>query len=237
MIAVTVVTPSYRHLEKEAVRRVKKFTGLPVKVIRCKDKDGFFKKLELDKECGRQRVLFFDCDLWLTMPIDFKSFDPTCFFAVHDAGIYNPQIFPRQDCDLYKMDMMRYFNSGLMLINFSIPEHRKVFQKARLFARQVKSGKLPKPFDKTDQLFINMGVQSTNPNLSLLPQKFNYYHFGWEYGQIQNIPRGIIGLHAAGVLLKDKLSALQDQERVLCNIKRPMWPDAISMMHAKIFEM
>ena len=53
MIAVTVVTPSYRHLEKEAVKRIKKFTGLPVKVIRCKDSDGFMKKLLFRKENSR----------------------------------------------------------------------------------------------------------------------------------------------------------------------------------------
>lgn len=237
MIAVTVVTPSYRHLEKEAVRRVRKYTGLPVQVIRCADKDGFFKKLELDRECGRQRILFFDCDLWLTMPVDFKAFDPTCFFAVHDAGVFNPQIFPRQDCDLYKMDAMRYFNSGLMVANFAIKEHRQVFQKARVLERQVRTGKLPKPYDKTDQLFLNLGVQAVNPNLSLLPQKFNYYHFGWEYGQIMTIPRGIIGLHAAGVPIKGKARALREQERVLCRTKRGLWPDAINYTHAKIFEM
>lgn len=237
MIAVTVVTPSYRHLEKEAVKRIKKFTGLPVKVIRCADKDGFMKKLELDRECGRQRVLFVDVDIWIQKPVNFETWDSSCFFAVHDAGVYNPEIFPCQDCELYQMNKMMYFNSGLMLMDFRIKSHREVFQKARVFARQVETGKLPKPFDRTDQLFLNMAVQKVGVNFSLLPQKFNYYHFGWEYGQVQVIPRDIIGLHAAGFPVKEKLQALQEQERVLCNVKRPMWPDAIRMKYANIFEM
>jgi len=238
MIAVTVITPSYRHLEKEWTNRIKKHTGLPIKIIRCKDKEGFKTKLNLDKLCGQQRIVFADVDLWFCKPVDFSKWDSTCWFAVQDAGVYNPQIFPRQDCDLYRMDINRYFNSGLMVVNLAIPSHRQVFQKARLLNKQMESGVLPNQFyDSTDQSLLNLAVQKVGVNLSILPQKFNYYHKNWEWGQVETIPRGIIGLHAAGYPLPEKLAALQMQEKVLCNIQRPMWPDAIQMRYEKIFDM
>lgn len=238
MIAVTVVTPSYRHLEEEWVNRVKKHTGLPIKIIRCKDKEGFKTKLNLDKICGRQRIVFADVDLWFCQRVDFTKWDSSCWFAVQDAGVYNPEIFPRQDCELYRMDINRYFNSGLMIVNLALPSHRQVFQKARLFLKQITSGILPNQFyDSTDQSLLNFAAQKVGINLSILPQKFNYYHKNWEWGQVETIPRGIIGLHAAGYPVGEKLAALQMQEKVLCNIQRPMWPDAIRMRYAKIFDM
>lgn len=243
MIAVTVVTPSYKHLEKEAVRRFKKHSGLPVKVIRAKDSDGFVTKLELDRHCGKQRVVFFDVDWYMQKPIDFTTWSPNHWFAVQDFGVYNPSIFPRQDCDLLQMDHRRYFNSGFMVINFAIESHRKVFQKARTYMRQLKNEKLcingqkiASIHDKTDQSILNLACQHVNVDIIILPQSFNYYHKGWEFGQNDVIPRNIIGLHAAGFPIKEKARALRDQERVLCRVQKPMCPDAIRMRYSQLFE-
>lgn len=237
MIAVTVVTPSYRHLEKEAVKRIKKFTGLKVKVIRCADKDGFFKKLELDRECGKSRVLFFDVDYWLLRPMDVQKWCPNSWMAVHDSATFNPHAFPHTDCEAFGMDKLRYFNSGMFTCNLALKEHRQVFQMARQLRSRVVRGSLKQPTDVTDQVYLNLAAQKLNLNYSPLPTKFNFYLCAAQWGQLQFIPRDIVGLHAAGVPLKGKAEALKQQAAVfgydLCGIQ----PEVQFWDQARIFEL
>lgn len=237
MIAVTVVTPSYRHLEKETVRRIKKFTGLPVKVIRCKDKDGFMKKLELDKECGRQRILFFDVDWRPLRVFEPSSWCSNAWFAVNDSACFNPHAFPHTDCELFGMNKIQYFNTGMFVCNLALKEHREVFQLARKLRSQVLKGTLQNPVDLTDQVYLNLSVQRLRTNLSLLPAKFNFYLLSAAWGQMQFIPRDIIGIHAAGVKLEGKAEALALQTKVfgydICGVH----PEAQFWEQARIFEL
>ena len=233
MIAVTVVTPSYRHLEKECVRRIKKFTGLPVKVIRCADKNGFMAKLNLDKHCGRRRILFVDVDFWWLRECNVRAWCPNTWMAVHDSAVFNPHAFPHTDCAKFGMDKMRYFNSGMFTVNFSLPDHRKVFQ----LARQLKQKKRIKPVDKTDQFYLNLAAQRLNVAMSLVPTKFNLYLKAAQWGQLQFIPRDIIGLHAAGEPLKRKMKALKEQAKVFEMTVNSVWPEAQMWEHSRIFEM
>lgn len=237
MIAVTVVTPSYRHLEKESVRRVKKFTGLPVKVIRCKDKDGFFKKLELDKECGRQRIMFFDVDWYALRAFDPKSWCDRSWLAVNDSAVWNPHAFPNTDCGLFKMDKLKYFNSGFFICNLALKEHRQVFQVARRLRAKVVRKTMPKPVDWTDQIYFNLAAQQLNINLSLVPTKFNAYILAAAWGQLPFIPRDIVGIHAAGVPLKDKERALKLQSEVFGYDICRMHPEAQFWDQSRIFDM
>lgn len=236
MIAVTVVTPSYRHLEKEAVRRIKKFTGLPVKVIRCKDEDGFMKKLELDKECGRQRILFFDVDFWWLKPCDVTKWCANAWLAVNDSAAMNPWAFPHTDCEAFGMDKLRYFNSGMFAANLALPEHRAIFQLARKLRKQVVSGRLKTPKDKTDQVYLNLAAQQLNINTSLLPSGYNFYMKSVVWGQLPFIPRNIVGLHAAGELLKNKLSALKTQSKVFSFTPRDLHDEVVRWDQTRIFD-
>ena len=237
MIAVTVVTPSYRHLEKEAVKRFKKNSGLPVHVIRCKDKDGFMKKLELDKECGRQRIVFFDVDFWLLRKVDFAKWDAFTIFAVHDSAVFNPHAFPHTDCQNLGLEKLRYFNSGFMVVNLALQSHRKVFAEARKLRKRVVSGKLANPTDVTDQFYLNKAAQDVGAPLHLVPLKFNYYHKAAQWAQIPFIPRDVVGLHAAGEKIEDKLHALKIQSGVFgCEICA-IHPEASQWATSRIFEM
>jgi len=237
MIAVTVVTPSYRHLEKEAVRRIKKFTGLPVKVIRCKDADGFMKKLELDRECGKQRIMFFDVDYWLLREVNFDEWCPNTWLAVHDSAVFNPWAFPHTDCEAFGLQKLQYFNSGFFVCNLSLKEHRKVFQVARSIQRKIKSGALKKPTDVTDQFALNKAVQDTRIAIHLVPLKFNFYLRASQWGQVPYIPRDIIGLHAAGFPLKEKQRALEIQSEVFGSELMRVCPEAYQFETTRIFDM
>lgn len=237
MIAVTVVTPSYRHLEKDAVKRFKKHSGLPVKVVRCADKDGFMTKLELDRFCGRNRIVFFDVDYWLLRRVSFEKWDASTWFAVHDSAVFNPHAFPHTDCEQFGMDKMRYFNSGFFVCNLALQSHRNVFQTARRLQSRVSRGSLAVPTDKTDQFFFNKAAQDICVPLHLVPLKFNYYHKAAQWGQLPCIPRDIYGLHAAGEPAQNKLAALQAQEKVFgCEIGY-LLPDAAYNQTTRIFQM
>lgn len=236
MLAVTVVTPSYRHLEKEAVKRFKKNSGLPVKVIRVKDKDGFMAKLELDRHCGRERIVFFDVDYWLLRPVDFSKWDACSWMAVNDSATLNPWAFPHTDCEAFGMDKLRYFNSGMFMANFNLQDHRKVFQLARRLHSQVGSGKIKTPKDKTDQIYLNLAAQRLNISTSLLPAGFNFYLKSVVWGQLPFIPRNIIGLHAAGEPLKSKLSSLKAQAKVFGFTARNLHSEVVHMEQTRIFD-
>lgn len=237
MTAITVVTPSYRHLEKDAVRLFKKHSGLPVKVIRAKDKDGFMAKLDLDKHLHGQKIVFFDVDFWLIRKVNFEAWDFRYWCAVHDSAVFNPHAFPNTDCGLFKMDKLRYFNSGFFTCDLSRKDHRAVFQKARKIAAAVQSKRMPRPVDVTDQFYINKAIQDLNVGINLLPLKFNYYHLASAWGQIPYIPRDIIGLHAAGEKRENKLHALQIQSEVFGRELLRVCAEAYQFETARIFDM
>ncbi len=236
MIAVTVVTPSYRHLEKETVRRIKQFTGLEVLVIRCADKDGFMKKLELERECGKQRILFCDVDFWWLKPVDVTKWCANSWMAVNDSATMNPWAFPHTDCEAFGMDKLRYFNSGMFTANLALAEHRQVFQLARKLRKQVVSGKLKMPTDKTDQVYLNLAAQQLNVNTSLLPAGYNFYMKSVVWGQLPFIPRNIVGLHAAGEVIGRKLSSLRAQAKVFEFTPRELHTELLLLEATRIYD-
>lgn len=237
MIGVTVVTPAYKHLEKEAVARFKAYTGLPVKVIRCKDEDGFKAKLELDRHCPKTRIVFFDVDLWLLRPMNpYKNWSPFSWMAVNDRAVFNMHAFPHTDCGRHQMNKHRYFNSGLIGLNLAFPPHREVFKEARRLRQMVLRKKLPAPVDVTDQFYLNKAVQNLNIGQAMMPEKFNFYMKSADWGQSPCIPREIVGLHAAGEPLKRKLRALKQQAAVFERSTGPMLEEAAFNNHNMIYD-
>lgn len=237
MIGVTVVTPKYRHLEKEAVRRFKKHSGIQtVKVIRCKDEDGFFAKLEIDQHITKTRVVFFDIDWWMLRNTAFDTWCPNTWFAVHDSAVFNEHAFPNTDCRDFLMNSLQYFNSGFMVFNLALQQHRDVFKLARKLLRQVNSGKMRKPTDVTDQFYLNMAAQQLRLPISLLPTKFNFYLKAADWGQIPFIPRDIVGCHAAGCKIEEKHRALKAQAEVFGRPIGNMIPSVFAYDQTRIFE-
>lgn len=240
IMGVTVCTPSYRHLEKEAVRRFKKQSGLPVHVIRRRrDSDGFQAKLELDKEAGRRAVIFFDLDWWALKPIEFPEWDGRTMMAVHDPAVFHPDSFCHKDCmeGEHRLEQMRYLNTGFMALDFRRPEMRRVFQEARAAAKAVAAGKRSRPADHTDQYYINLGALKVGVPVQQLPLAYNYYDKAAVWGFVPHRPRLVVGLHAAGVPVADKLATLRAQETIFGQAHAPVRPETLLYQHTMCHEL
>ena len=91
--------------------------------------------------------------------------------------------------------------------------------------------------DVTDQFYLNKAAQDVGAPLHLVPLKFNYYHKAAQWAQIPFIPRDVVGLHAAGEKIEDKLHALKIQSGVFgCEICA-IHPEASQWATSRIFEM
>lgn len=214
MIAVTIISPSYEKVGREAVRRMERYSGLKVKVLQCSDKDGFETKLKLDRLCPKRPVLFFDADLW-----SLRKWDPGqmmgtgCFYAVHDTAVWNCHTFCHHDTHRHGLDPARYFNSGLFIWDNRRPEHREVFKAARKSWAEQKAGRKHYE-DKTDQAHLNFGLLHSAVPLQWLPIQYNAYCFGIRHGQFPYYPRDIINLHGAGIAAKNKFARLKVEASV-----------------------
>jgi len=229
-IGVTVVTPSYKHLEKYAVRSFKKQTGLEVLVLQASNKQGFLTKLNLDKLCGKRRIVFFDVDTRIVQKASFGKFEEFC--AVNDPAIHIPHTFPKDDCERFGIDPYAYFNSGFFLCDLGNPLHRKLFQKARQLYRTVKN----RPVDHTDQFWLNYAAHKIGLRVSWMPFVMNMYTYCVRHGGVPFYPRRPIVIHAAGYHLKDKKKALDAMEFLFGGHVPMMQDSAVRAAYTKTFE-
>lgn len=236
MIGLTVSTPSYERLTLEARKRFEKETGLRTTVVSASDTNGFTAKLEIWR--SRADTLFFDSDLWVLRKTDFSKLPD--WSVVHDPCVFHPESFCFKDCqqpfENGGLLRDRYFNTGLMKVDFRKPANREVFKLASSIAAKVREGKAWKPHDATDQYYINRAVLELGISVTLLPYSFNYYHKAVEWGVLSFTPREVRCLHAAGYPLKRKLAALRTQSRVFGAQLQPMQPMALQHKHTVTFE-
>lgn len=230
-IGVTVISPSYASIGKEAVRRFSKFSNLEVKVIRCKDKDGYCTKLNLDKLVGHRPCIYFDSDYWLLRPLSWQSINFAILSAAPDWGVLHPHAFPKEDCERLGMRKDLYFNSGFMALNFQLPEHRKMFQEARKLWKSHQRKKMTG--DPGEQTILNLARHNLRLPITMLPTVVNYYRHSTDQGVYQDIPAEVIGLHAAGVPLKKKLRHLRTGAEWLTYPPIVVQPDAMRLAWAK----
>lgn len=236
MIGLTVSTPSYERLTLEARKRFEKETGLRTTVVSASDTNGFTAKLEIWR--SRADTLFFDSDLWVLRKTDFSKLPD--WSVVHDPCVFHPESFCFKDCQqpFGEGGLLRdrYFNTGIMKVDFRKPANREVFKLASSIAAKVRAGKAWKPHDTTDQYYINRAVLELGISVTLLPYSFNYYHKAVEWGVLSFTPREVRCLHAAGYPLKRKLAALRTQSRVFGAQLQPMQPMALQHKHTVTFE-
>jgi hypothetical protein len=238
MIAATVVSPKYRKVAKEAIKRFKKFTGLVPIVIQAKDgDDAFFKKIRLDQLLPKKPTVFFDSDYWLLSHLDLSEMVGDCFYGVHDSAVFNPKAFPHTDCESFGMPKLDYINTGFFMCDLSNARHRGVFKSARKIKARVDSGKMDNPTDTTDQFYINMGRMQSGVGLSLLPNALNYYHYASVWGQQAWIPRNIIGLHGAGIPAEYKYETLVHQAKVFDHPFYPMHQEAMNWEMSRLVDL
>lgn len=230
-VGVTIISPSYSKVGKEAVRRFKEFTGLPVKIIRCRDEDGYYTKLCLDRKVGRRPIIYFDADWWALRPVNWASINFGVFSAVPDWGVFHPHAFPKEDCEMLGMRKDLYFNSGFWCADFSNPLHRKMFQEARKLWNRHQKKKMTG--DPGEQTILNLARHRTGTPIQILPTVVNYYRHSTSEGVYQDIPSEVIGLHAAGVPLKKKFRHLKTGAEWLTYPPITVQPDAMRLAWAK----
>lgn len=237
-IGVTIITPSYRKVGREAVRRFNKFTGLDIMVLTGKDTEGFDLKLKLDQLCPKRMMVFFDADLWLLDKAGFADIKNLhSLLAVHDSAAFNPHAFPHTDCEAFGIPKTEYFNSGLMAWDNGNASSRRMFIEARKLKKRVMAGSHMKPTDDTDQFYLNMGRLKAGMALSMLPTNHNFYLLSVFWGQMPFIPRHIIGLHAAGEKARNKYAKLRQQAAVFTHARCLMHAEAALFEVARAIEM
>lgn len=234
MIGITIHTPEYKALAVEACRRWKLHTRLKVRRIERK-RDGFHWKLRLD-ELHDGPCCFFDADWWLLRP--WKP-EPSglVWQAVHDPMAFCDYAFCGKDCERFSIDRHNYWNSGLFICDLSYQEHRDVFKRARESYEENKASTVVKVHDVTDQFHLNLATKELHTPFSFLPTPVNYYHFATVHGALPATPREIVGLHGAGIPLKDKARKMRAQASVFGEEVRPMLPRAVDFHFSMTFNL
>lgn len=236
MIGVTVSTPKYAALSREAVVRFKRGTGLDVLVLKARDgEDAFLKKLRLELECPAVPCVSFDADWWLLRELDLSGLG-TGWCAVHDAGVFHPAAFCKSDCERLELDKGSYFNSGFFSWDNGNAQHRQVFEIARTAEHAQFCGKADALDDWGDQSLLNLGVQRAGVPLALLPFGFNCMMHFVRGGVFPFVPRVVHAVHAAGVPLSHKMAHLKSMAQVFSYEPEPLQPEAVAFHHALSFD-
>jgi hypothetical protein len=236
-IGVTVSSPKYQALTDEAVRRFRAATGLDVVVLWSEQEPAFAAKLNLDLLVAARPIVFFDVDLWMLRPFDFLPLARSGrFCAVPEPGAWNPRAFPHGDSEREGWDKSTYFNSGLFVCDLAQPEVQRVFADARGRLSECHAKAARRPTDWTDQFYLNWAVQRQPGLLKRLPFSLNFYKKAVDWGSYPYIPREIIGLHAAGVPVEEKLEKLRREASVFGEPVGKMHAEAIAHHYERRLE-
>jgi len=228
VLGVTITSPQYQHLTEEAVRRFHQQTGLDVAVLWSAQEPAFAVKLNLDLLLAPVPIVYFDVDLWMLRPFDFRPIAQAGrFAAVPDPGAWNPNAFPHIDSERFGWEKESYFNSGLFACDLGRPDIRQLFIEARARLDACHGDTTQAPADWTDQFFLNWAVQRQPGLFKRLPFALNFYKKAVDWGSYPHIPREIIGLHAAGVPLDEKLGKLRREAEVFGEPAGPMYAEAV----------
>lgn len=224
MEAVTVISPGYEDVGMEAVKRFNKFArcnGQPLRVtVLSEPVSGpgvYARKLDMDAFSGKS-VVFFDADYWLLRHVDFGAYlNSPDFIGVRDHGTQLQGCFPREDCLKFGLDSAAYVNTGFFI--FNADAHRELWPLAReLMARADMA-------DHGEQSYLNRAIQQLGIPQTMLPVKFNFWKFLADWGGLPFYPRGIIGLHGAGIPLHLKVKQLTAQAEVFETPQAPLCQD------------
>jgi hypothetical protein len=224
MEAVTVISPGYEDVGLEAVKRFNKFArcnGQPLRVtILSEPVSGpgvYARKLDMDGFRSKS-VVFFDADYWLLRPVDFGAFENTQeFIGVRDHGTQLQGCFPREDCANFGLPPESYINTGFFIFHPGL--HHEVWPLAREL--MAKGGMA----DHGEQSYLNLALHKLNIPRTTLPVKYNFWKFLADWGGLPFYPRGIIGLHGAGIPANLKVKQLTAQAEVFETPQAPLCQD------------
>lgn len=237
ILGITLQTPGYELLAKEAARRFRRATGCDVLILEAVAGEGFATKLRLHLEAPRQRVLFFDADWWALRKFDAFAIVPDGpgLSAVHDPAVFDPKSWPGKDCRA-GLCWSSYVNTGFMGMDLREVSTRSWLEDA-LTLWEGRAALHWAPTDPTDQAWLNAALLHSRVPITFLPFRYNCYMRAVEWGYYPHVPRGIIGLHAAGVLPNHKLQTLRAEAAVFGGHYKPMRREAVTAIHQSIFDL
>lgn len=214
MIAITVACPAYADLANEQAEHFRRHSKLDTIVVHNND-SSFRHKLDLEQMFRGQKVVFFDADYRLIRDAHFNDIgEQGEFIACHDCGLHDINQFPSPDSAILDINPALYFNSGLWVADFRYESHRHAFAIARQLFEEKRNGLWSGIGDLGEQSFLNAGVQKAGVQIRHLHPRYNFMFHSWRWGAMPEIPREIIGIHAAGTELGDKRNMLNAQHKI-----------------------
>lgn len=199
MIAVTIATPDYADMANRQAYHFRKHSGLHTVVMLIGEgQDGYEAKLDLPNVFVKTKIVFFDADYRLIRDADFSKFRECAIYGVHDGAAHDIHAFPCPDSKKLGIPNNEYINTGLFIVDFGIESHRKAFAIARQL-HEDRRNKVITIDDRTEQSFLNAGIQRSGSKLIHMHPGWNFYPYSYQHGSMPEIPRNIIGVHAAGI--------------------------------------
>jgi len=223
MIAVTVATDNFMDLANEQASWMRRHSGLQTFVISTKD--GYAEKLELHRHFPGKKVLFFDADYRLIRPVNIAEiYKEGSFTGVMDPGILDKGMFTHNDCKALRMNREKYMNTGFWIADFSSQNQVKAFNAARQMLAEKRNGAMWKEVgDHGEQSFLNLSLQRScgHGEVRLVGLRWNFYMLSYTWGCVPTVPRGIIGVHAAGIHISEKSKHLDSMQSLFSSGYRP----------------
>jgi len=236
-LLVTIRTPGYEVLAEEAVRRIKQASGCQtVLIIDAPDGAGWEAKLSLPELCPVRPIIFFDADWWALRAFDVRDVMVIGqgMTGVHEPTVFDPEAHAARDCETLVMSPQAVINTGFFACDLSDMATVRMFRDARSMLSTHSA--LDEVADPTDQVWLNYARQTVGVPLRLLPLRYNFFLPAAQWGCVPAIPRGIIGLHAAGYPLEHKLHTLETQAAVFGGQWKPTTMACQEARHAGIFD-
>ena len=236
-LGVTIRTPGYEALAEEAVRRFKLASGCQtVLIIDAPEHAGWEAKLSLPELCPARPIIFFDADWWALREFDVRDVMVINqgITAVHEPTVFDPEAHAARDCVTLMMGPRGVINTGFFACDLSDRNTRRMFRDARSMLSTHSD--LDQIADPTDQVWLNYARQTVGVPLRMLPLRYNFFLPAAQWGCVPAIPRGIVGLHAAGYPLEHKLHTLETQASVFGGVWKPTTAACQESRHAEIFD-
>lgn len=213
ILGATIASPGYFELANEAARRFRKYTGCECIVLTTDRESSYDNKLALPN-LGDRTICFFDADLWFVRQVDLEPFRQIEGVAgVVEAGRFLPKSFCVNDCASLGIPIEGYINAGLMIINPRTPSVKAAFNTASNILAQAKAG-VVKIEDYGEQSALNAAFVRELCPVQYLGDEWNFWPKAWAWGCYKSLPLHPYCIHAAGVLLPNKMQFLKDQCKV-----------------------
>jgi len=185
MLAITIAdSVAYRRMAELAAASVRDHTGLETRIVEpAAGVPAAVAKLLLLQDWPDQTIVYFDADTRLVADWDLRPFDQRPYFAAVPDLLSDALT---ADCKRFKLDPVRYVNSGVWIAN---QRHAAAFAWAYQFA----TDKSYRTSFGWEQSALNAALQRHQIPLHFLDRRYN-----WICRQDNPPPPDAVLLHVAG---------------------------------------